>query len=163
MRVYERPDTASRLIEILPAREQIDLVDDPDSGPDFLRVKLDHGRLGYIRLADVEALAAIGEQSGPAAPDVNTNAVGCITQTSALGALALFIALGVLAAVFASQTTASESGIVALAACVTLGPLILVTIGIYIYARSRDERLTEEAENLAGPLIPSPPPPKRGG
>jgi hypothetical protein len=150
LRVYDRPDTASRLIEILPAGTQIDVVDDPDSGPDFLRVKLEYGRMGYIRLADVAALAdALPDDPAASRPDINTNARGCVTQTSALAALALFLSLGVLALVFASQTDASESGIVALAACITLGPLIAVTIGLYVYARSRDERLAEEAEGDA--------------
>ena len=151
LRVYERADTASRMIEIIPAGERLDLVDDPDAGTDYLRVRLAHGRLGYIRLADVEAMAnALPDAPvAPRGPDVNTNASGCITQTSMLGALALFLALGALALVFANQSDASESGIVALAACVTIGPLIAVTIGLYVYARSRDERLADEAEELA--------------
>src|SRR3954447_21779519 len=57
LRVYDRPDTASRLIEIVPSGSEIDVVDDPDAPDEFARVKLSHGRLGYIRLADVEALA----------------------------------------------------------------------------------------------------------
>ena len=152
LRVYERPDTASRMIEIIPAGTSLDVVDDPDSGTDFVRVRLAHGRLGYIRFADVEALANALPDAAPGvsrAPDINTNAVGCITQTSALGALALFLVFGALALVYANQTDASESGIVALAACVTIGPLIAVTAGLYIYARSRDERLADEAEELA--------------
>lgn len=152
LRVYERPDTASRMIEIVAAGSELDLVDDPDSGIDYLRVKLAQGRLGYIRLADVEAMANALPDAAPSlgrSPDINTNAVGCITQTSALGALGLFVLFGVLALVYANQTDAAESGIVALAACVTIGPLIAVTIGLYIYARSRDERLAAEDEELA--------------
>ena len=153
LRVYERPDTASRMIEIIAAGSELDLVDDPDAGTDFLRVKMTQGRLGYIRLADVEAMANALPDAAPAlgrSPDINTNAVGCITQTSALGALALFLVFGALALVYATQTDASESGIVALAACVTIGPLIAVTIGLYVYARSRDERLRAEDEEPAG-------------
>ena len=83
-------------------------------------------------------------------PDINTNARGCITQTGALLALALLMMLTILTLVYISQTTVEEQGIVALAACVSLGPLVLITIAIYIYARSRDERLEEEVEELRG-------------
>ena len=152
LRVYERPDTASRMIEIIAAGSELDLVEDPDAPADFMRVKLEYGRLGYIRVADIEALA--GEPDGRAdplgTPDINTNARGCITQTGALLALALLMMLTILTLVYISQTSVEEQGIVALAACVSLGPLVLITIAIYIYARSRDERLEEEVEELRG-------------
>lgn len=148
MRVYDRPDTASRVIDIVPAGAELGLVDDPDAPADFIRVKLEHGRLGYIRVGDIEALAATAvlPDDPLGTPDVNTNARGCITQTGALAALGLMLMLTVLAFVYASQTTVQEQGIVALVACVSLGPLIIVTIAFYIYARSRDERLELEAE-----------------
>lgn len=150
LRVYERADTASRMIEIVPAGHELDLVDDPDAPADFLRVKLEYGRLGYIRVADIEALAGTeAVQDDPfGVPDVNSNARGCITQTGALLALVLLLMLTILTLVYISQASIEEQGIVALAACVSLGPLVLVTIGIYVYARSRDERLAEEAEDL---------------
>jgi hypothetical protein len=153
LRVYDRADTASRMIEIIPAGTELDIVDDPDAPADFLRVKLQYGRLGYIRVADIEALAA-GQVPLPVdplgTPDINKNARGCVTQSGALLALALMLALTILALVYISQTTIQEQGIVALVACVSLGPLLLATVAFYIYARSRDERLAEEAEELAG-------------
>ena len=149
LRVYERPDTASRLVTIVAAGSELDLVDDPDAPPDFLRVKLEYGRLGYVRVGDIDALAAAAGVAEPLGePDINTNARGCITQTGALLAIALMLMLTVLTLVYISQTSIEEQGIVALAACVSLGPLLLVTIAIYIYARSRDERLALEAEEL---------------
>jgi hypothetical protein len=151
LRVYERPDTASRLVTIVAAGSELDLVDDPDSPPDFLRVKLEFGRLGYVRVADIDALAAAAGVAEPLGkPDINTNARGCITQTGALLAIALMLMLTILTLVYISQTSIEEQGIVALAACVSLGPLLLVTIAIYIYARSRDERLAMEAEEAMG-------------
>jgi hypothetical protein len=154
LRVYDRPDTASRLIEIVPAGSELDIVEDPDSPADFVRVKLSHGRLGYIRLDDVAALANAPRPATPidathGAPDINTNARGCVTQTGALGALILLVVLSTLVFVYIGQSDSSESGIMALAACVTLGPLLVVTIGLYVFARSREERLellAEEAE-----------------
>lgn len=154
LRVYDKPDTASRLIAIVPAGSELDIVEDPDAPSDFVRVKLEYGRLGYIRLNDVAALAAAappaaGSDAVLGTPDINIRARGCVTQTGALGALLLMIALSTLAFVFISRSDSSASGIMALAACVTLGPLLAMTIGIYIFARSRDERLEFEAEEAA--------------
>ena len=106
--------------------------------------------LGYIRVADIGALtAAPSELVDPrGTPDINMNARGCVTQSGALLALALLLALTVLTLVYISQASVEEQGIVALVACVSLGPLLLVTIAIFVYARSRDERLAEEAEEL---------------
>ena len=150
LRVYDRPDTASRMIEIIPAGTELDLVDDPDAAPDFLRVKLQYGRLGYIRVG--RHRCADGRVVGPVdplgTPDINMNARGCVTQSGALLALALLFALTILSLIYISQTSVEEQGIVALVACVSLGPLLLITIAIFIYARSRDERLAEEAEEL---------------
>ena len=133
---------------------ELDIVEDPDAPDEFVRVKLAHGRLGYIRLHDVAAMA-----TAPAAkttvdkalgvPDINTNARGCVTQTGALGALLLLIVLSTLIVFYINRTDSSESGIMALAACVTVGPLLIMTIGMFIYARSRDERLELEAEEAA--------------
>jgi hypothetical protein len=147
LRVYDRADTASRVIEIVPAGSRLDLVDDPDAPADFMRIKLEYGRLGYVRVGDIEALAA--GRADPVdplgVPDINTNARGCVTQSSALLALALAVMLTVLAVVYISGSDADEQAIVALVACVSLGPLLLLTIAFYIYARSRDERREAEA------------------
>jgi hypothetical protein len=153
LRVYDRPDTASRLIEIVAAGTELDIVDDPDAPEDFVRVKLERGRLGYIRLQDVASLAAARPPAGLDAtlgvPDINTNARGCVTQTGALGALVLMLVLSSLVFLYIMRSKSTDSGIMALAACVTIGPLLFLTIGLFIYARSRDERLeilAEEAE-----------------
>jgi hypothetical protein len=151
LRVYDRPDTASRLIEIVPPGSELDIVEDPDAPDDFVRVKLGHGRLGYIRLQDVAALASARPtvtaiDSALGTPDINTNARGCVTSSAALAALLLMIVLSTLVFVYIGKSKSSDSGIMALAACVTLGPLLVVTIGLYIFARSRDERLEIMAE-----------------
>jgi hypothetical protein len=151
LRVYQIADTASRLIDIISPGHELDLVDDPDAGPDFVRIKLDYGRLGYIRVADIEALAAMTpatDQDPLGMPDINTNARGCVTQTGALLAILLLVMLTILTIFYISTAPDAEQGIIALAACVSLGPLIVVTVAIYIYARARDERLEAEAEDI---------------
>lgn len=153
LRVYDKPDTASRLIEIVPAGTELDIVDDPDAGDDYVRVTLRHGRLGYIRIADVAALAGAQKAASPtgpsAAPDINVNARGCVTQTAAGGALVLMVVLSTLVFIYIGQSDSAESGIMALAACVTLGPLILMTVGLFIFARSRDEKIEMMLEEQA--------------
>jgi hypothetical protein len=151
LRVYERPDTASRLIEIVPPGNELDVVEDPDAPLDFVRVKLATGRLGYIRLQDVEALATAAAESRPhlGAPDVNVRARGCVTPAAALASLALLIAIATLGYYLLVHGDVADSGFLALIFCVVLAPLLLLTIGIYLYARSREERLEAEEDEAA--------------
>lgn len=148
LRVYERPDSASRLIEIVPSGTELDVVEDLSLSEDFVRVRLISGRLGYIRLQEVDALALTG-QVGTAtpAPDINTNARGCVTPLAALGALALVLMLGVLMLVIMVRSDTYDQGTMMLLFCVGLGPLLLLTVAIYLYARSRDDRLNAEEED----------------
>lgn len=147
LRVYAQPDTASRLVEIVAAGSELDIVDDPDAPPTFVRVKLAFGRLGYVQLSDVEALAAGGSVERPpiGAADVNIAARGCVTQTSALAALVLMVVVTSLVVLFVSTSDSGQSGIIGLAACAIIGPLLAVTIGLFVFARSRDERLSDAA------------------
>lgn len=148
LRVYERPDSASRLIEIVPSGTELDVVDDPNLSEDFVRVRLMSGKLGYIRLQEVDALAATGQARGARpAPDINTNARGCVTPLAALGALALVLVLGILMLVIMVRSDTYDQGTMLLLFCVGLGPLLLLTVAIYLYARSRDDRLTAEDED----------------
>jgi hypothetical protein len=145
LRVFERPDAASRLIEIVPAGSQLDVVEDKEAPSDYVRVRLSQGRLGYVRLSDVEALAAdISGLPDVNAPNINTAARGCVTPTGALGALILFIVLSILGFVLFSQSDRADTGVLAIVFCVTVVPILLLTIGLYLYARDREERLEAE-------------------
>ncbi len=154
LRVYERPDSASRLVEIVPAGSELDVVEDPEAPEDFVRVRLAHGRLGYIRLQEVAAQAeATASPASPVRPpDINTNARGCVSQTAALASLALLIITATLGLVllYRNRTESSGTGVLMLVFCLGVVPFLLLTIGLYLYARGRDERLAdEEAEGLA--------------
>jgi len=151
LRVYERADTASRLIEIVPSGTELEVADDPNAPEDFVRVRLEHGRLGYIRMQDVEALASSTPRpaSGAPQPDINTNATGCISSTAALGAVALVIVLGLLMIVVMRRADVYDQGTLALVFCVVLGPLLLLTVAFYLYAKSREDRLADEQEEAA--------------
>lgn len=155
LRVYERPDSASRLIEIVDSGTELEIVEDPNASEDFVRVRLPYGRLGYIRLNEVEAMAAAASAQGgdPAAgqierrtPNINTNATGCISSTAALGAIALLAIVGILMLVLLATSDTYDQGTILLVFCFGLGPFMLLTIGVYLYARSREDRLADEAE-----------------
>lgn len=158
LRVYERPDSASRLIEIVASGTELEFAEDPDAPEDFVRVRLPYGRLGYIRLKEVEAMAeaAGAPVSGTAAPplrrsrpapDINTNATGCISSTAALGAIALLAVIGVLMLVLLATSDTYDQGTILLVFCFGLGPFLLLTIGIYLYAKSREDRLAEDDDD----------------
>lgn len=147
LRVYERPDSASRLIEIIPSGTELDTVEQKDPHEDFVRVRLESGKLGFIRMQEVAALAAgPATVRGYAEPDINTNARGCVSQTGALGALALVLVLGVLLLVIMISADTYDQGTMLILGCFGLGPLLLITVAIYLYAQSRDNRLAIDDE-----------------
>ena len=145
LRVFERPDPAARLIEIVPAGSELDVVEDPTAPADYVRVRLAHGRLGYIRIQDV-ASATSAAAAGPAArvPDINTNARGCVSTTAALAALLLLVVAGALGVVLIRRADPADAGVLTLVFCVVLGPLLILTVGLYVAARSREDRLAED-------------------
>jgi hypothetical protein len=155
LRVFERPDPAARLIEIVPSGQELDVVDDPNAPADYVRIRLDYGRLGYVRLADVAALAtgdtAAAGPIGPGAraPDINTNARGCVGASAAVGALALLLVTGTLGLILLALSDDADTSLMAAIFCVVIAPFMLLTIGFYLYSRSREERLAE-AEEVEG-------------
>ena len=145
LRVFEHPDPAARLIEILPSGSELDLVADPSASADWLRIRLPYGRLGYVRAAEAAAGAP-----GPIAthgvrpPDINTNARGCVTSSAALWALTLLVVTAVFGVVIVARARPEDAGLLGGVFCVTLGPLILLTIGAYVAARTREDQLDDE-------------------
>jgi len=151
LRVYERPDSASRLVEIVPAGNELELVEDPEAPTDFARVRLPRGRLGYVRLGEVVARAGAAPAPGAArAPDINTNARGCVTTTGALVSLVLLVLVGAAGVVLIRRAEPADAGVLTLVFCSAGVPLLILTIGLYLAARSREDRLLdEEAEARA--------------
>ena len=149
LRVYERPDSASRLIDLIPSGTELDTIEEADPHEDFVRVRLESGKLGYIRLQEVASMVepGPGAVSSLGTPDINTNARGCVTPIGALGALALVLVLVALLVVVLLKSDTYDQGTMLILGCFGLGPLLVITIALYLYARSRDERLEEEAED----------------
>jgi len=151
LRVYEQPDSASRLIEIVPSGTELDIVEDPNSPEDFVRVRLEYGRLGYIRLQDVATMAEVPR--GPGDPDsaaelaINTNARGCVSSTAALAAIALVGLLAILMLIVMERASTYDQGTLAIIFCMGLGPLMLMTVLLYLYAKGREDRIARMTED----------------
>jgi hypothetical protein len=79
-------------------------------------------------------------------PDINTNARGCVTSSAALWALALLVVTGVFGVVIVARARPEDAGLLGIVFCITLGPLILLTIGAYVAARTREDQLGEEGD-----------------
>ena len=145
LRVFERPDPAARLIEILPSGGELEVIEDAAAPADWVRIRLPYGRLGYVRIAD--AAASTAPPAGPTAsrpPDINTNARGCVTSSAALWALALLVVTALFGVVIVFRARPQDAGLLGIVFCITLGPMILLTIGAYIAARTREDRLAYE-------------------
>jgi hypothetical protein len=151
LRVHERPDSASRLIEIVPTGTELEIVEDSNAPQDYVRVRLPRGRLGYIRLQEVDAAA--GGVSMPAgsrfeeAADINSHAKGCVSTTAALGAMVLAVVLGTLLLVIMWKSSVYDQGTYAIVFCFGVGPFFILTVALYLYSRSREDRLAAEAED----------------
>jgi hypothetical protein len=139
LRVFERPDPAARLIEILPSGSELDVVEDAAASVDWVRIRLPYGRLGYVRAADATT-AHPSSASSFRPPDINTNARGCVTSSAALWALVLLVVTALLGVVIVARARPEDAGLLGIVFCLTLGPLILLTIGAYVAARTPADR-----------------------
>ena len=149
LRVFERPDPAARLIEILPAGSELEVVEDPAASADWVRIRLPYGRLGYVRAADAVAATAAPASARPVRPpDINVNARGCVSSAAALWALALLVLAALFGVVIVFRARPQDAGLLGLVFCLTLGPLILLTAGAYVAARSREDQLAYEEARL---------------
>jgi hypothetical protein len=153
LRVFERPDPAARLIEILPSGGELDVVEEAAAPVDWVRIRLPSGRLGYVRAADAAASDVPSPVSRIRPPDSNTNARGCVTSGAALWSLALLVITALFGVVIVARARPQDAGLLGLVFCLTLGPLILLTIGAYVAARTREDQLADEEaalQTLAG-------------
>lgn len=150
LRVFERPDPAARLIEIVPSGRDLEVLEDPSGPVDWVRIRLPYGRLGYVRVADAATAAGPVSTSPMRPPDINTNARGCVSTSAALWALALLVVTALFGVVIIWRARAEDAGLLAVVFCITLGPMILLTIGAYVAARTREDQLAYEESQLAG-------------
>lgn len=152
LRVFQRPDDASRIVEILTSGAPVELLPDREAPLDYARVRLDDGRLGYVKQTDLAAQRAATPSTSsqpPAAdpPDINTNARGCVTPGAALGAIGLVVVLTVLLFVVFDQGREEDTGIILLFFCITVVPILVLLVALYISARAREDRRLGEEED----------------
>lgn len=140
LRVYATPDPAAPLVEIVPTGEDLQVLDtDEDLPADFVKIALDDGRVGYVRLREVEQ--AVGEIAGG---ETRREPVGCISSTAVLAILALLIVSAALVALVATQSSDDTADFIAFLSCIVLVPFLLLVVGFYLYVRKREEDLLAE-------------------
>jgi hypothetical protein len=138
LRVYLTPDPGAPLVEILDAGTDITVVEtDEDLPADFVKIALDDGRIGYVRLREVEA--AVGADTTP----TRREPIGCITPTALLAVIALLIMTTILMLGIAVRTSNDQGGLIAAFACLLVVPFLFVVVGFYFYVRKREEELLE--------------------
>jgi len=153
LRVFQKPDDASRIVEIVSSGAAIDVLPDDDAPADYTRIRLEDGRLGYVKLSDLNIPSGSAPTSvtpatpADAPPDINTNARGCVTPGAALGAIGLVIVLSVLLFIVFDQGREEDTGVILLFFCITVVPILVLLVALYISARAReDQRLADEDE-----------------
>ena len=144
LRVFERPDAASRIIEIVPSGSELDINEDPDAPADYVRVRLSNGKLGYIRLAEVSALESNPLRTTTGTPDINTNARGCVSSTAAIASLVLLVVLSSFTLYVLNQEDSASGGFLALVTCLIVAPFTLLMIVLYLMARDREDRFLDD-------------------
>ena len=146
IRVFERADPAARVIEIVAAGVELEpVIGTQDVPQDWVRVRLVNGKLGYVRRSDVTTASPTPVvPTRLPQPDINTHARGCVSSTAALAALVLLVLVAVIGLVIVLRARPEDQGVLGLVFCFGVGPLLLVTIGLYVGARSREDRIAEE-------------------
>ncbi len=146
LRVYASPDPAAPLVEIVPAGADLQVLETDESLPaDFVKVALEDGRIGYVRLREVER--AVGEID---VVETRREPIGCISSTAVLAILGLLIVSAALVVVTATRSSDDTADFIAFLACIVLVPFLLLVVGFYLYVRKREEDLLAEREEATG-------------
>jgi hypothetical protein len=144
LRVYLTPDPGAALVEIVDPGSDITVVETTEDLPaDFAKVLLEDGRLGYVRLREVESVAADGVASG------RREATGCISSTAVLAILALLLISATFVFVTAVRGGNGSNNFIAVLACITIVPFLLLVVGLYLYMRKREDELLDDADDDA--------------
>lgn len=135
LRVYQTPDPGAPLVEILDTGVDISVVEtDEDLPADFVKIALDDGRIGYVRLREVEA--AIGSDATP----TRREPIGCITPTALIAVMALLILTAAMMVLIALRSDDQDALYPALV-CLIVVPFLIFVVGFYLYVRKREEEL----------------------
>lgn len=142
LRVYLTPDPSAALVEIVDPGSDITVVETDEALPaDFAKVLLEDGRLGYVRLREVESAA----EGVPA----RRQPTGCISSTAVLAIMALLVMAATLVLVTAVRGGGGNdsNNFIAVLACITIVPFLLLVVGLYLYMRKREEDLEDDDDD----------------
>jgi hypothetical protein len=154
LRVFQRPDDASRIVEIVSSGAAVETLPDKDAPLDYARVRLEDGRLGYVKQTDLSASQAavprdIADVPPIDPPDINTNARGCVTPGAMLGSIGLVLVLAVLLYVVFDRGREEDSGVILIFFCITVVPILVLLVALYVSARAREDRRLADEEDAA--------------
>jgi hypothetical protein len=143
LRVYERPDRAAPLVDIVNPHAEIHDIETTDILPnDFVKVLLADGRIGYIHLSEIGAITNDDEV------DVSMDThepVGCISSTALLFILMLAVLVLVLVGIIAYQSDDSGTDFLAVLSCFSMVPIIVAVIVFYFYTRKREQEILDDS------------------
>jgi hypothetical protein len=156
LRVYATADPAAPLVEIVDAGADLQVLPTEEDLPaDFVKIALEDGRIGYVRLREVESVVGVDDEH-----PTRREPIGCISSTAVLAIVALLIVSATLALVTAFKSSDPNAGFIGFLVCALFVPFLLLVVGFYLYVRKREEELLEERadhESAQAPNAPSAP------
>jgi hypothetical protein len=102
-----------------------------------------------VRLREVASAAGDIATSGRREP------TGCISSTAVLAILALLLLSATFVFVTAVRGGDSSNNFIAVLACITIVPFLLLVVGLYLYMRKREDELEDELDD-DGDDVPAP-------
>lgn len=140
LRIYATADSGAALVDIVDPGSDIVVVETNETLPgDFVKISLPDGRIGYVRLREVERVAG---DTVPAEPG-RREPVGCISSTGLLAIIMLAAVVGALAMVTAFRSTDANADFLAILSCIVVVPFFALVIGFYLYVRKREDEINE--------------------
>jgi hypothetical protein len=152
LRVYQTPDPGAPLVEIVDPGVGLTVVETEEALPaDFAKVLIEDGRVGYVRLREVEQAAGGTAGTAPA----RRTQLGCISSTAVLAIIALMLVAALLFLALAFSSDDPTADFIAILACVTVVPFLFVVVGFYLYVQKREaELLGDDEDEPASDVMP---------
>lgn len=144
LRIYTTPDPAAPLVEIVPAGSDLRVLETRETVPgDFVKIALGDGRIGYVRLNEVERSADDVEDR-----ETRREPIGCVSSTAVLAVLGLLVIAATLVLVTAIRSRDGTADFISFLACLVVVPFLLLVVAFFLYVRKReDDLLAERAES----------------
>jgi hypothetical protein len=143
LRIYQSADPGAPLVDIVDPGADLTVVETDEALPaDFAKLLLPDGRVGYVRLREVEqAAGGVSGEPGRREP------IGCISSTAVLAIIALMVVSATLFLALAFSSDDATADFIAVLACATVVPFLFVVVGFYLYVRKRELELLGDDED----------------